>query len=267
MATFNSRRVGLRWTVGDVSQAGFEVLQISIWSAWNLFGERAEYAVCVNTVTPKDAQSRTGEVPKQIRWIDSSERVPGWLASHLDRNMAEGVAWKFAPVRLFPERYEIALDNDVVLWRIPQAVDWWIEGGSGCLLAEDVQCCLGQFADRCDCGPVNSGIRGVPPGFDLETRLCESLGDVVLQSELDEQGLQAAALSRSKLFMVPTRDVTICSPFPAHQHNLGECGVHFVGLNAKRSPWMLDGRGAHEVVRESWERFRPAVMSAVMAGQ
>lgn len=251
--------IGIRWTIGDVSPAGFEALQISIQSARNLFGPEADYAVCVNTIPVDSARFQTGAVPDRICWLDAGRLAPAWLKTNTDPLMAEGVAWKFAPVRLFPDRYEIALDNDVILWDLPQAMRWWLDDGRGCLMAEDVQRCFGQFAGACDCGPLNSGIRGIPPGFNLEERLREMLGDLILRSEVDEQGLQAAALARSKLFTVSTADVTICSPFPAHQHHLGKCGAHFVGLNAKRSPWILDGRWAHEVVRQEWERFRPIV--------
>jgi hypothetical protein len=40
-----------------------------------------------------------------------------------------------------------------------------------------------------------------------------------------------------------------------HQQGLGRCGVHFVGLNPKRTPWTFDGDGAHEVIRERWDSF------------
>jgi hypothetical protein len=56
--------------------------------------------------------------------------------------------------------------------------------------------------------------------------------------------------------VVSTDDVSICSPFPNHQQHLGSCGAHFVGLNTKRMPWILDGRGAHEVIREHWDSYR-----------
>jgi hypothetical protein len=257
--------IGVRWTIGDVSAAGFEALQFSIWSAWNVFGDRADYAVCVNTIAVDAARSQAGPVPGIVRWLEVTERVPEWLKRHVDPQMAEGVAWKFAPVRLFPEAYEISFDNDVILWTMPEAMRWWLEDGSGCLLAEDVQRCFGQFSNACDCGPVNSGIRGLPPGFDLEARLRDMLRGVVMRSELDEQGLQACALCDPKMFLVSTRDVSICSPFPAHQQRLGQCGVHFVGLNAKRSPWTLDGRPAVEVVREHWKNFKPDIAHRMIA--
>jgi hypothetical protein len=171
--------------------------------------------------------------------------------------MAEGVAWKLAPVRVYPTLYELSLDNDVILWKVPDAMQRWLqtEDKKACLLAADMQPALGQFSEICQNRALNSGIRGLPPGFDLEGQLCNMLREcnVTLRSELDEQGLQAAVLSRSNLFVVSTDDVSICSPMPIHQQHLGRCGAHFVGLNQKWLPWTMDGRGLHELIRERWE--------------
>ncbi len=142
--------------------------------------------------------------------------------------MAEGVAWKLAPVRVFPALYELSLDNDVILWALPQALEEWLRSGDGssCLIAADIQSTLGQFAAMCNHRALNSGIRGLPPGLDMEGRLRNTLArsGVILQSELDEQGLQAAVLLQSRLFVSSTEDVSICSPFPNHQQHLGKCG-------------------------------------------
>ena len=174
--------------------------------------------------------------------------------------MAEGVAWKLIPVRLFPRLHELSLDNDVILWALPPAMRDWLNADDprACLMAADVQPALGQFAEHCRHRALNSGVRGLPPGFDMEQRLKDMLAEtaITLQSELDEQGLQAAVLLRTKLFVVATSDVSICSPFPNHQQHLGGCGAHFVGLNPKWTPWMLDGRGAHEIIRERWNEHR-----------
>ena len=102
------KKLGLRWTVGKVSPLGFEALRLSVWSAWNLFGEFAEYAICVNTIDISSAKSKTGQLPIGVNWCDATNSVPEWLAAHVDKKMAEGVAWKFAPVRLFRDAYEIS---------------------------------------------------------------------------------------------------------------------------------------------------------------
>lgn len=262
--------IGIRWTVGDVSTAGFEALQLSVWGMWRLFGTNAQYVVCVNTIPVRQAIESTGEIPSEVRWIDAGGLVPDWLGAHVSSEMAEGVAWKLAPVRSFPDRYELSLDNDVVLWELPAAIERWLLSGrlESCLLAADLKPALGQFATLGQDRALNSGILGLPPGFDLETRLRDTLAEsgVRLQSELDEQGLQAATLLRTTLRVVDTDDVSICSPFPNHQQHLGRCGAHFVGLNPKRSPWILEGRFAHEVIGEFWQARKSRLRALVAPG-
>lgn len=261
------RKTGIRWTIGDVSSPGFEALELSIRSARKLFGPRTKYVVCVNSIPLELARERTGAVGREVEWIHSGNHVPGWLQNQLDAGMAEGVAWKLAPVRLFPDRYEISFDNDVILWRIPDAMKQWLESSNreSCLMAEDAQRSFGQFSSCCNGHAINSGIRGIPPGFDLEERLQKRLREsqVVLRSELDEQGLQAAVLSQAALTLVSKRDVSICSPFPMHQQSLGRCGAHFVGLNQRNLPWQLEGRGAHEVIHERWRGFKAKLTELV----
>ncbi len=203
--------------------------------------------------------ARTGEVPRGVTWLDISDQVPKWFASYVGQGMAEGVAWKLVPVRIFPSLYELSLDNDVILWTIPPALKDWLksEDREACLMAADALPALGQFSGLCNNQALNSGIRGLPPHFDFETRLQNLLSDtgIILESELDEQGLQAATLLRCKLLLVSTEDVSICSPFPMHQQHLGKCGVHFVGLNPKYTPWTLEGQPAHQVIRERWDSY------------
>lgn len=87
----------------------------------------------------------------------------------------------------------------------------------------------------------------------------------VLASELDEQGLQVAAVSQEKPpHVVRVSDVAISSPFPPHLPGLGRCGVHFVGLNVKRAGWDHEGRPGEAWIREHWERHREEVERKVM---
>jgi hypothetical protein len=257
-------RLALRWTVGDASARAFEALRLSIRGAWNLFGPKAEYVVCVHTIAPAEAADRMGEVPPGVRWqAVTRDLVPDFLRARLDGEMAEGLAWKFAPVRLFPDRFELALDNDCILWALPDGVARWLADGRRCLIAEDVRASFGRFADLCGPEPRNSGIRGLPPDFDYEASLralLEARPDDSIDSELDEQGLQVAAASRPEApFVVRSHEVTICSPFPPHLPNLGRCGAHFVGLNAPHLPWALAGRPAEEWIAEHFDRLRPAL--------
>ncbi len=254
-----TRPLGVRWTIGDVSPYGFEALRLSVWGAWRLFGPEAHYAVIVNALSPEEARRRTGPVPDAVDWRPAGA-LPGFLHDHLDGGMAEGVAWKFAPLRCFPDRYELSLDNDCILWNLPDAMRAWLEEAEPrCLIAADVTLAHGAFTALTREEPRNTGIRGLPPGYDLGAALREVLArhPVPLRSELDEQGLQVVALDLGRLaHVVSTADVSICSPFWPKTPELGRVGAHFVGLNARALPWTYYDRPATDCVIENWNRHR-----------
>lgn len=260
-------KLGVRWTIGSVSKRGFEALRLSIHGAVLVFGEEAAYAVYVNSMTIEEARSLTGPVPNFVEWRYASTEVPAVLSGYVDAGMAEGVAWKFAPLSAFPDRHELALDNDVILWQAPGAIRQWLdERPEARVLAEDVALGHGAFSYLCGPEPRNSGIRGTPLGYDFADALGRTLcnAPVQLQSELDEQGLQIAALSLDgPPLVVTTAEVTICSPFWPHQWHLGYCGAHFVGLNPECIPWTYYERPATQVRIEHWEHHRPELYARV----
>lgn len=267
-------KIGLRWTLGDVSPRGFESLHLSIWGAWRIFGNSAAYVVCVNSIPLNVAQQRTGPLPVRLIWHDATGDLPRFLRDRLDGALAEGMGWKLAPLRCFPDRYELSLDNDCVLWELPPAIRHWLgsDDPQQCLMAQDVRACFGQFAHLCGPEARNAGIRGLPPGFDLEAALRGVLERVegergerlVLSSELDEQGLQTAALSCwRKTLAVSLEEVTVCSPFHPHLPHLGRCGAHFVGLNAHHINWNYYDRPADQWMAEHWLKHRAILYERV----
>lgn len=269
----NTSHVGVRWTIGDVSDRGWEALRLSIWGLYRLLGPAAGYGVSVNGVSLEQAQARVGRLPDGVLW-HVADGVPSFIREHLDAGMAEGVGWKFSPLRFFPDRHELSLDNDCILWELPKAIHGWIEEADGatCVFAEDVARCLGQFSDLCGPEPRNAGIRGIPPGFDLETHFRTLLAEkaqrdgrrLVMTSEQDEQGLQAAMVERfGNPRIVQVAEVSICSPFPPHLPTLGGCGAHFVGTNARRLSWDYEGRNGIEYVHDHWLRHRDTLYERV----
>src|SRR5690625_1067693 len=258
-----SRKLCIRWTIGDVSPAGFEALGLSIRGARSLFGADALYAIGVNTIPVSEVQRRAGELPPWLRWVEIRREPAEFLRAGLDHDMAEGTGWKLIPPRLFPGMDELALDNDVILWRMPAALRQWLEGGRReCVIAEDVAEGHGRFGALCGPEPRNSGIRAIPVDFDFEGALRAVLAECPgpLESELEEQGLQVAAVSHGRApLLVRAEEVSICSPFPPHQPGLGSCGAHLVGLNARDFPWSFYGRPAVEVRLEHWQKIRPLI--------
>lgn len=264
--------LGVRWTIGNVHPCGFAALRLSVWGAWKLFGRAAEYVICVNSKPLAEAEELAGSLPPTVQWRDVSGELPGWLQPYLAENLSEGTAWKFAPLQLFPDRFELALDNDCILWDWPRALrDCLCQPASpSTVIAADTQRMLGKFAGLCGPEPRNSGIRGIPPEFDLEERIRGILTNHSgrLDSELDEQGLQVAAVTGdSRCRVVELDEVAICSPFPNHRQQLGSCGAHFVGLNAWSLPWEWQGRPATTWTREFWLHHQDEIASLVEAPQ
>ncbi len=263
-------RLLVRWTVGDVSDEGLEALGLSIRGAWRLFRDAALYTVCVNTIDVARAQDLAGPVPCDVAWraVERSE-MPAFLRPHFDDGLAEGVGWKFMPLRLCRELPELALDNDCIIWSLPAALRCWLgDDSERTVLAEDVRPGFGRFADLCGTAPRNSGIRGLPAGFDFAGRLRHLLDGRpgLLTSELDEQGLQVAAVSTGvDPLVVTAEEVAICSPFPPHTPGPGTCGAHFVGLNARQLPWDYYGRPASDCIRDNWMRLRESIAERVSA--
>ena len=263
------RRIGLRWTIGAVAERGFEALRLSLWGAWRSFGPAARYVVCVNTIGAAAARARTGPVPQAVEWLEIGSDMPGFLSTSLAQDMAEGMAWKLVPLRVFPELHEISLDNDVVLWSIPPSLrDWLATTGPGstrCLMAQDVTPCYGQFASQAPRDAFNAGVRGLPPRYDLARALRTALerrqrktGSRPRLGPDDEQGLQVSALAlQEPLRRVTLEEVTVCSPFHPHRPELGRCGAHFVGVNAHHIDWDYYDRPADEWIAEHWHRHRP----------
>ena len=246
--------VGVRWTIGDGQPRAYESLRLSILGAWRLFGPRAAYAVCVNTVSTAEVRRRVGPVPAAVAWVDTTR---GWARSfafaHTGPGRAQNAAWQLVPPRLFPDRFEIALDGDVILWAMPGAMEGWLaepHPGST-LLAEAHTLAYGAFAGLGGARAGSTAIRGVPPGFDLVAAWKGVLRDrpAFLSTSADVEGLLVAAHVRAgEPWLVSREDVAFSPPRPAQAPVLGRCGVRFVGSD------------------EHWDRCRPELYRRVDAG-
>lgn len=258
--------LAIRWTVGDVHQRGYELLRLSITCAAHIFGPAAKYLVCVNGISASEAEDRTGSLPFNVEWRSiTRDDMPSMFHEYFEESMIEGMGWKLVPLRTWPDRYELALDNDCILWDLPDAIHQWLQSANGAVMAEDVERCLGSFESLCPPGAFNAGIRGLAPGADLSPALNSVLEEVSrikggerLVEEIEEQGLQAAALCKcDPLYIVHTDEVSICSPFWPRNPELGRCGAHFVGMNAHHIPWNYYERPADTWLDDHWLHHRP----------
>lgn len=285
----NVDRLAVRWTIGDVRDRGFEMLRLSISCAVRLFGPQAKYLVCVNELTTEEAQRRTGELPSHagrlLEWqtvsrADLAPQLTPWLGTG-EHGCIEGMGWKLAPLRTFPDSYELAIDNDVILWDLPAGMRRWLSEPASFLFAEDADRCFGAFDPQCEASVarlgvrgLNAGIRGLPPGVDLGAALTLALTQadadsrrlsdkpLDLSGEIEEQGLQAAAMASlpgllgGTLHLVHLAEVNLSSPFWPKTPNFGTCGAHFIGMNARHIPWNYYDRPADDWLANHWAASR-----------
>lgn len=213
-----------RWTIGNTRKDGYQSLALSIDSFQQLYD--VEVAICYNCPL-----------------INLPTRLSHFLlidqTKHLDCGPEpKGVAWKLYPPRLSQDRHEIVIDNDIIFKkRIPE-IDRFFESDSTLLLEGDSRT-YGRFERHVPAGyHINSGVYGMPPGFDFEKFVRFYAGDAWEKNALyehdqsetfDEQGLVALALLSHKHYLIiPSSTITNC------EHRLIEGnGFHFIGLNRR----------------------------------
>jgi hypothetical protein len=218
-----------RWTIGPTTKNGFECLQRSIASFTAFYD--VDVVICHNC-----AKTDLGDIKFPLH--DQSQ--------YLQSNPKPiGVAWKLYPPRMDITRHELCIDNDIVINEpIPQ-IGYFLDHDCT-LLLEDLGRTYGRFERYIPPHyQINSGIYGMPPGFDLDKYFqfyskeweINAVGDYAASKTFDEQGLVALALLDYKNFVIiPSTTINNC------ERRLYEgAGYHFVGLNRQRyhGPYQL----------------------------
>lgn len=226
----------VRWTIGDVSEAGRRCLKKSVDSFRACYGSGFRFFVCHNTVDPPRVEGV--EYLKQTSTI-----VPG-----------SGSVWEFTPPRLDANAHELFVDNDILFLRPDEMISGFFEGDR-CLLGEDNQRWYGRFRDAVPNGlRINAGLLGVPPRFLIGEKLLEAWrasGCGEWESN-DEQGAVALVVSREPHLLMGRDRYCVVHPQGIPSTNqlgrvLGFGGMrweantyHFVNMNSRPHPFFVE---------------------------
>ena len=222
----NSEKPLARWTIGNSTKDGYDCLLLSINSFLKFYD--IEIAICYNC----DKKKLPIEL-NQFTLIDQKKHL------QIGPN-PKGVAWKLYPPRLDKNRHEISIDNDIVFNKRINQIDQFFYSNTT-LLLEDKRRTYGRFENHVPPGfNINSGIYGMPPGFDLESFIIFYAGNEWEKNALyehdknetfDEQGLVALALLSNKDYIIiPKETITDC-----RDTIVDGCGHHFIGLNREKN--------------------------------
>jgi len=217
----------IRITVGPVSEQGMDVLRWSVQNFKALYPE-CDVCVCFNQIGSGSLSKLNVPLVKQEDYIHSLPYPP------LDDYQ---VAWKIYPPRLRPDEHEVIVDNDILVFKRIKELDDFLKSDSVLLYQGLNEGRCGQYQDLVPSGiRINSGIFGMPPGFDPEF---ESIIRP-WNNYYDEQGLVAAALLRHPRYQIlPLTKVPIVQvgwSIKDFLRNEQICGIHFAGVNIQYHP-------------------------------
>ena len=215
-----------RWTIGPVSQAGYECLALSI-ASFQLHHPNTKIVICHNC--PKiNCQNVVSRFPEAI-FIDQRSYAQSDIPPM-------GVAWKLYPPRISPDDHELCIDNDIIFTEPLDEIEDFYQGNHT-LLLEGLTRNYGRFEPHVPqpyC--INSGVYGMPPNFNFDKYLnfyvtksweTNAFGPHAASKTFDEQGIVALALlSYGKFVIISGSVLTNCE-----RHLMLGKGLHFVGLN------------------------------------
>lgn len=158
----------IRWTFGEAigrttSLQALDMLECSIKYA-SIHFPNAEKYLCYNSISsPRLLRQLDSLRAFDVTFIDQSEFSP------IFQNVnGKNSFWKYLPTRINKEKYELFLDNDVVIWRLNSAIPEWLKS-QGALISEDWNGQFyGELSKEIPVGRnLNTGVLGLPPGIEI----------------------------------------------------------------------------------------------------
>lgn len=202
-----------RWTIGDnVGRNGFEILNEAIYWLWKNFHDEFDLYICYN-FHQKD-KSYKHELLRNIakpypitlyeqKW-DSCPIPHTQPGEVLPDGRQPGSLWKICPPRLDINRHEIISDNDLVITKRINEMVRFLRSSKHTLLLEDPIRFLGRYEGLHNKTNFNSGLMGLPPGFDFGGKIRE-VWEMEKHDGLhygDEQGLLTYVLTTQQHFII-----------------------------------------------------------------
>lgn len=206
-------KVLFRWIVGDVGPEGISVFSRAVKNILKLHGRNFDFLICSNAVQ-QFCRDQIKEICLKYK-VDLYQQK--WDDLPLDKNAIledfdvqsevgiprgrQGTFWKLCPARLEINRHEIICDNDLVFEKNIEAVSEFMEKEQVLMIKEDAFCVGKYFTLFGDDDNYNSGLYGLPPGYDFAEDIrasWERHGRLHGLFWRDEQGLITSTLKKKE---------------------------------------------------------------------
>ena len=238
-----------RWTVGNTTHQGIEILEESVFRAMKALGrDTFDWVITFNGLTAQNRSYIEGKIVqgRPIRLVEqtwSSCPIPdsSWSPIRVDGKVevdgkkCGGTLWKVCPPRMRIETHEIVMDNDLVLLRKPPAIQEFLESEYHTLVLEEPIRFYGRYDHLFDQRDrLNSGLMGYPPGFDFGTEIFknwEKHGKFRYLTQADEQGLLMYTMFQRPNIRLTKYEIKELLAKQAPEITGDESGLHFVQAN------------------------------------
>jgi hypothetical protein len=178
---------------------------------------------------------------EQIKYLRSQNQVQ--LIDQKQINILDlwkfsSAGWKLCPPRIDLNCHEIFCDNDLILLKPCKIIDNFLLKNT-VFACDGLQRNFGNFDSYVPAGiKLNTGIFGIPPGFDLKTKLIKIQAKVQNKGWndiFDEQGFIATVFSKEPgCVIIPINEIYNC----VNDFKMAS-GLHFCGLNnGNTTQWM-----------------------------
>lgn len=218
----------IRWVVGDCHKLGYQVLYESIIKFKNIYKNNFLYCLCYNVnKINKELKKSLDIVDKTINQKKFKETLT------YDPCVLNGPHWKLYPPRAFPDRHEIIIDNDIIIYKKLKEIDEFLFNKNLFITTEAVERSYGsQFGDIVRKNfNINSGLVGLPPFFNYKKEIEDILkkGSGIWKNHFDEQTIVASILQKNNTKIIPFNTISSCCSITGL--SVGKKGTHFLGVN------------------------------------
>ena len=144
---------------------------------------------------------------------------------------------KLIPSRVNINKQEIFIDNDLLITKRIEKIDYFIKSDNNTIICEDVKRFYGIFNKLIDenfC--TNTGLFGLPSNFDFSVSNYYKTNNE-WKSNYDEQGFLSLILLKHNPIIINLNEIAIMSHDFCSERafNPIKSGYHFVGLNCKET--------------------------------
>jgi hypothetical protein len=218
----------VRWTIGNVSNVGIKSLNSSIKSFVNIYKDKFKYYVCYNQIN----FNKISFLKKyKVNFVNQQECINSLKVPPIKNNPC----WKIYPPRINKNVHEIFIDNDLIIYKKIDIIDFFLEKKFLFIITEAYKKRYGIFDNFIDDNfIVNTGFFGLPPSYEFEEDLNKNLPNwIESKNHFDEQGLIAFILMNKEVKIINLNDINVCIK---ERINLkGKYGMHFVGINKNKN--------------------------------